>query len=136
MATVDAELLRQATQSAAQLKIVSETSVRPAGQTDAAIWTLDEAYYPDLVQDAYVVVKAYVGGSFNITYREDWGGDSEWRCRWDRHENPHNARDHFHEPPSAETVRDREYPANFFDVLPIVFDGIERRLGEVWDDTP
>jgi hypothetical protein len=57
--------------------------------------------YPEPVVEAHVLVK-HVDRSdpqTNVIYEENWSGD-RWTCRWDRHENPHNTRDHFHHPPS------------------------------------
>lgn len=99
MGTVDTALLRRVAERAAGTKFVVETTVRPVEHPDAAVLSLDLTYYPDLVQSATLLVRTYTNGDFNVVYREDWGGGSEWRCRWDRHENPHNARDHFHQRP-------------------------------------
>lgn len=134
MATVDAELLRRVCQRLRGVKFVTETTVCPTAHPDSAVVALDGTYYPAGVRDAVLFVRAYRGGSFNIIYREEWGGTAVWTCRWDRHDNPHNTRDHFHEPPDATTVRDRSYPADFFAVIRIVLEAIEQRLGEIWDE--
>lgn len=57
--------------------------------------------YPEPVTEAHVLVK-HVDRSepkTHVTYEENWSGE-RWTCRWGRHENPHNDRDHFHYPPT------------------------------------
>lgn len=49
----------------------------------------------------------------HVTYEENWSGD-RWTCRWGRHENAHNAHDHFHYPPSPdENEEPYAYDADF-----------------------
>jgi hypothetical protein len=57
-------------------------------------------------------------------------------CRWDRHDNPHSTRDHFHKPPEARTedAVDREYPTDLLAVFELVLDFVDRRLGDVWEN--
>lgn len=64
---------------------------------------LDPAYYPDPVTEVSLLVKHVDREAIktHVTYEENWSGD-RWKCRWDRHENDHNARDHFHYPPSPD----------------------------------
>lgn len=134
MGSVDETLLRRVAARAAAVKFVTGTAVCSVEHPDAARLTLDLTYYPDIVQDAALVVRTYTDGDFNVVYREDWGGSADWRCRWDRHDNPHNARDHFHHPPDCSSVRDHSHPADFFDVFREVLAFVQQRLGEVWDD--
>lgn len=71
----------------------------------------------------------------SVTYEENWSGD-RWTCRWDRHENDHNARDHFHHPPSPDDNEDPyAYDADLGrDVLlmetPIEF--VRERMNDLW----
>ena len=55
-------------------------------------------------------------------------------CRWDRHENPHNGRDHFHRPPAAQASEavDREYSIDLFAVLKEILTELDERVGEIW----
>lgn len=57
--------------------------------------------YPAPVTGAHLLVKHVERSEpkTHVTYEENWGGE-RWTCRWGRHENPHNDRDHFHQPPS------------------------------------
>ena len=55
--------------------------------------------------------------------------------RNEKHDNPHNARDHYHQPPRARTedAVDDAYPADFFDVIELILAQIDSRLGDVWE---
>lgn len=59
--------------------------------------------YPDPVTSATLRVKHVERKTIKtiVTYEEDWSGD-RWACRWGRHPNDHNSRDHFHHPPTPE----------------------------------
>ncbi len=63
--------------------------------------------YPDPVSDVLLNVEHVTGSSSktHVVYQEDWSGD-RWTCRWGRHENDHNSRDHFHHPPTPEGNED------------------------------
>lgn len=86
-----------------------------------------------MVEEAILTVRWYTNDDFKIHYQEDHG-DSAWKCRWDRHPNPHNTRDHFHAPPDALTPgEDATWPSDYRDVLAIVLSEIERRITDLWE---
>lgn len=95
------------------------------------------AYYPDPVTEVFLRVKHVDRSTVktSVTYQENWSGD-RWTCRWDRHENDHNARDHFHHPPSPDDNEDPyAYDADLGrDVLlmetPIEF--VRERMNGLW----
>ncbi|SEA33058.1 hypothetical protein SAMN04488065_2702 [Haloplanus vescus] len=92
------------------------------------------SYYPAPVDDATLTVRWYTNDDFTIHYRELHSGHT-WECRWDRHPNPHNTRDHFHPPPTAPTPGDDDsWPTDHCDVLQLVLDEIEDRIAALWDD--
>jgi len=64
---------------------------------------LDPQCYPDPVTDVSLRVKHVERTTVktHVRYEENWGG-ARWTCRWGRHENEHNDRDHFHYPPSPD----------------------------------
>lgn len=75
---------------------------------------LRPGYYPDPVTEATLRVKHVerTTAKTHVTYEENWSGD-RWTCRWGRHENTHNAHDHFHHPPSPdENEEPYAYDAN------------------------
>jgi hypothetical protein len=92
------------------------------------------SYYPASVDDATLTVRWYTNDDFTIHYREVHS-EHTWECRWDRHPNPHNTRDHFHPPPTAPTLGDDDsWPTDHRDVLQLVLDEIEDRIAALWDD--
>ncbi|WP_420871419.1 hypothetical protein [Halomicrobium salinisoli] len=91
------------------------------------------AYYPVTVEEGTLTVRWYATDDFKIHYREVHAGDT-WECRWDRHPNPHNAREHYHPPPDAGTPgEDTSWPSDHRDVLSLVLDEIEERIATLWN---
>jgi hypothetical protein len=101
---------------------------------DAVVAYFDNQFYPSWMDQVRLELRAYLDDSFSITYREEWAGQA-WMCRWDRHENPHSSRDHFHEPPDARTedAVDRDFPDDYMRVLEIILEFVDERLGTVWE---
>jgi len=96
--------------------------------------TFVASYYPRTVDDAQLTIRWYTNDDFKIHYREEYAGQA-WECRWDRHPNPHNTRDHFHPPPAAPTPgEDASWPTDHRDVLRLVLGEIEDRIAALWDD--
>jgi hypothetical protein len=94
---------------------------------------LAASYYPDAVERATLAVRWYTNDDFAVHYREAHATVT-WACRWDRHPNPHNTRDHFHPPPDAATPgEDASWPADPRDVLSRVLDDVERRIERLWE---
>lgn len=72
---------------------------------------------------------------FSIHYAEHYRTDGSWECRWDRHPNVHNARDHFHPPPDAPTPgADEGHPDEWRDVLATVLTRLDDRIEAFWGD--
>lgn len=91
-------------------------------------------YYPAGITETTLFVRWYTNDDFTIHYREHHD-DGDWECRWDRHPNPHNTRDHFHPPPDAATQGDDEtWPDDYRDVIGLVLDEIEARIHALWND--
>lgn len=90
-------------------------------------------YYPDTVS-ARFEIRWYRNDDFSFHYREV-REDSAWMCRWDRHPNAHNSRDHFHPPPAASRTDadDAQWPADHRDVSQLVLDRIEERIETLWE---
>jgi hypothetical protein len=96
--------------------------------------TFGQPYYPASVNKATLAVRWYTNDDFKIHYREVHA-TSVWECRWDRHSNPHNIRDHFHPPPTAPTLgEDASWPTDHRDVLRLVFDEIDQRIRTLWNN--
>jgi hypothetical protein len=90
-------------------------------------------YYPDEVS-ARFEVRWYRNDDFNVHYQEE-RQNSTWKCRWDRHPNAHNSRDHFHPPPSASRTdaNDAQWPGGHRDVIRLVLDRLAERIETLWE---
>ncbi|WP_251329458.1 hypothetical protein [Haloplanus pelagicus] len=92
------------------------------------------SYYPAPVDDATLTVRWYTNDDFTLHYREQYA-DHAWECRWDRHPNPHETRDHFHPPPDAPTPgEDATWPDDHRDVVALVLSEIEDRITALWSE--
>ncbi|WP_248299449.1 hypothetical protein [Halorhabdus amylolytica] len=70
-----------------------------------------------------------------VTSLETYIGELR-RFRFDRHDQNHNSRDHFHPLPDASTedAQDREFPTDLTTVIrDIVLPWVETRFGELWE---
>lgn len=113
---------------------VSQAVVTDASGHLALQVTFVPSYYPATVDDAQLTVRWYTNDDFKLHYREA-RPDHDWECRWDRHPNTHNTRDHFHPPPTAATPgEDASWPSDHRDVLTLVLDEIEARIAALWEE--
>lgn len=116
----------QATNQVAQATITDASGHLELGVAFAS------SCYPATIDEASLTVRWYTNDDFKIHYREVHP-DRAWECRWDRHPNPHNARDHFHPPSTAPTPGDdASWPADHRDVLRLVLEEVEERITELW----
>ncbi len=76
----------------------SDIQTRPESAPTAVIADYDLGYFPGGVTRAYLQIRWFETDDFSIQYSEQYQTDNEWECRWDRHPNDHNAREHFHPP--------------------------------------
>ncbi|WP_135854714.1 hypothetical protein [Halorussus salinus] len=124
------ELLRDRLETTRQ---VETTAITGDGHLELDVRLSDE-YYPRRVQTASLAVRWYENDAFKIHYREARTSD-DWECRWDRHRNPHNERDHYHPPPDASTPgEDASWPTDYREVLTLVLGEIEDRVQTLWDE--
>ena len=95
---------------------------------------LASEYYPTETA-ARFEIRWYRNDDFSVHYQEV-RPNSVWKCRWDRHPNPHNARDHFHPPPAASRTdaADNHWPADHRDVCQLVLDFVEERVTTLWEE--
>lgn len=132
---VDEELLRHLGRILGRLREVSETSLFPADRQESLVVGLDTDYYPEPIETVRLEIRVYTNGEFHISYLENYLGERR-HCRWDRHEQEHNSRDHFHPLPAASTenAEDREFPEDITTVIrQNVLPWVERRLGDLWE---
>lgn len=94
---------------------------------------LSDDYYPSDVF-ARLEIRWYRNDDFNFHYQEEQL-DSTWKCRWDRHPNVHNTRDHFHPPPAASRTdaEDAQWPIDHRDICRLILDDIEKRIETLWE---
>ncbi|KDE58435.1 hypothetical protein EL22_04805 [Halostagnicola sp. A56] len=94
---------------------------------------LEAERYPDSVTAARLDVRWFTTGDFSVHYVEEHEDGDRWECRWDRHLNTHNARLHFHKPPSAAAIADLELPSlHPLEVYSTVLTAIAQRIETLW----
>ena len=94
---------------------------------------LSSDYYPSH-SSVRLKIRWYRNDVFNIHYQEQ-RDEETWQCRWDRHPNVHNSRDHFHPPPVASRTeaQDADWPNDHREVCRLVLDYIEERIETLWE---
>lgn len=107
---------------------------RPEGNPDAIICRFDRGYYPVTLDDVSLDIVWYRNHDFNIHYRELYADTTTWECRWDRHPNDHNDREHYHPGPDASRsdATDESYPTDWRDVLERVLRETDERRRGFW----
>ncbi|GGL60552.1 hypothetical protein [Halocalculus aciditolerans] len=120
----------------ADLSLVETVQYFPSEKEDRVVAAFDHRYYPDVVDASRLELRLRLNGDFNVQYFEEWAGE-QWSCRWDRHPNTHNTRDHFHVPPtpSEAAAVDASYPPDPTAVLRCVLETVERRINDLWTAT-
>lgn len=114
--------------------MVATTEFDPDGSEPTVLRApFDMARYPATVEAARLDVRWFTGGDFSMHYVETLADGDRWECRWDRHPNSHNARLHFHRPPTGDDVDDLEMSAAHpLDVTATVLAAVERRIEGHW----
>lgn len=132
---VDDRVMRDVADEWRGLGWVSEISVRPHNRPNKVVVNLESDYYPSDVRRVFVEFEVLVNGDFFVTYREVRERQSDdYQCRWDRHDNDHNSRDHFHEPPGCDDARDRDdFPKYPFEMTELVLEFVEKRRGTAFE---
>lgn len=111
----------------------SGVEFQPAHAPNSVVAEYDLGYFPPSVTRAYLDLRWYVTDDFNIHYSEQYDDGDQWECRWDRHPNEHNTREHFHPPPTAEKPgEDAEFPWEWQDVLTLVLEELDARVQSFW----
>lgn len=96
------EVLRRVARKLGEISLVSQVNPFPSNKPGTVEVVFDETAYPKQISRVYVDIELQLNGSFYIHYVEEWERERK-ECRWNRHENPHNARDHYHPFPAATT---------------------------------
>lgn len=112
---------------------IDRVDVFPAEKPDRIVAEFADFLYPDPVTAARLELRLRLNDDINIVYLEDWSGE-RWECRWDRHENDHDAREHFHPPPTVTTgpATDIDLPLDPNRSVHIALQFIEDRIRDLW----
>ncbi|MDB2265980.1 hypothetical protein PM025_18100 [Halorubrum ezzemoulense] len=133
--SVDEATLRYLARAFGRRTEVCRTSLFPTTKLESLIVTLDVEYYPERIDAVSLEIRAYTNGDFHVSYHETRAG-ARRGCRWDRHDQPHNARNHYHPLPDAGTAAavDRNYATDLTRVLEeTVFPWVDERVGTLWE---
>lgn len=132
---VDEATLRYLSRAFGRRSEVRRTSLFPSTKPESLVVPLDTEHYPENVDIVSLELRACTTGDFHVSYREVHAGDRR-RCRWDRHDQPHSARDHFHPIPDAAAVVDRSYATDLTRVIEgTVLPWVDERVGVLWEST-
>ena len=132
---VDTEILDRIAAHLARSTRFGDVQSRPPYAPNAVVADYDLGYFPGGVTRASLRIRWFETDDFSIHYAEQYQSGDSWECRWDRHPNDHNARDHFHPPPDASTPgEDREYPTDWRDVLAMVLTRLDDRITAFWSE--
>ncbi|MFP8890675.1 hypothetical protein ACLI4U_13000 [Natrialbaceae archaeon A-CW2] len=132
---IDTEILDRVAAHLARSERFADIQTRPSYAPNAVVAEYDLGYFPSGVTRAYLRLRWFETDDFSIHYSEQYRTDDSWECRWDRHPNDHNTREHFHPPPVAPTPgEDAEYPDEWRDVLATVLTRLDDRIKAFWDE--
>lgn len=132
-ADLNEELMRIIGSRLGSSDVVDRVDKFPTAKPDRIVATFDDAVYPAPVSAARLELRLRLNDDINISYIEDWAGD-RWECRWDRHDNNHNTREHFHPPPTVTTATamDVDLPADPNRAVQIALRFVEDRIRNLW----
>jgi len=113
----------------------ADVQSRPEYAPHAVVAEYDLGYFPGGVSQASLRIRWFETDDFNIHYAEHYRTGNSWECRWDRHPNDHNAREHFHPPPNASTPgEDRDFSDEWRDILATVLTHLDERIEAFWNE--
>lgn len=94
--------------------------------------TLSGDYYPSAVS-ARLEIRWDRNDDFSLQYQET-RQDETWGCRWNRHPNTHNSREHFHPPPTADHigVQDAVWSNDHREMCQRVLGYVKERIEALW----
>ena len=132
---VDTEFLDRIAAHLARSDRFDDIRTRPPYAPNAVVAEYNLGYFPNGIKRAYLRIRWFETDDFSIHYSEQYRTGDGWDCRWDRHPNDHNTREHFHPPPDAPTPgSDETYPDDWRDVLTTVLARLDERIDAFWDD--
>ena len=131
----DRQTLRLLERRLADEPLVARTEFHPDSDEPRELHaSVDTERFPPSIEDVRLDIRWYATDDFSVHYVETATSDERWECRWDRHPNSHNARLHFHRPPSADEPTDVELSSlHPLDVLATVLAAVEDRIERRWE---
>lgn len=131
-APIDRAVLQRLQSRLDDTRLVASATLVDAGRVHLRV-TVASEYYPG-ERTGRLEIRWYRNDDFSIHYRETEPG-AVWECRWDRHPNSHNTRDHFHPPPDASRAdsTDARWPPDHRDVCRTVFGYLDERIETLWE---
>ena len=129
----DRQTLRLVETLLADEPLIATTEYEPDSYEPRILHALcEQNRYPATVESARLDIRWFASGDFSLHYIETMDVD-RWKCRWDRHTNPHNARLHFHQPPDGDDIINLTWTSlHPIDVLSTVIAAIEQRIDQHW----
>ncbi len=132
---IDTEILDRIAAHLARSNRFDNIETQPPYAPNAVIANYDLGYFPSGITRAYLRIRWFETDDFSIHYSEQYQTGNSWECRWDRHPNDHNTRDHFHPPSDASTPgEDAAYSKDWRDVLATVLTNLDDRIEAFWDE--
>jgi hypothetical protein len=106
----------------------------PAYAHNGVVTDVDSGYFPAAIERAYLRIRWFETDDFNIHYSEQYRDGTTWDCRWDRHPNSHNDREHFHPAPDAMTPgEDMDFQRDWREVISGILSELDERIQSFWD---
>ncbi|ELZ31385.1 hypothetical protein C474_08787 [Halogeometricum pallidum JCM 14848] len=131
---IDTEILDRIAAHLTRSARFDDVKARPAYALNAVIADYDLGYFPGGVTRASLRIRWFETDDFSIHFSEHYRTGDSWDCRWDRHPNDHNTREHFHPPPDASTPgTDDDYPEEWRNVLAVVLSRLDERINAFWN---
>ena len=132
-APVDFEILRTMYSRLRKTERFESAELEPKYAPNSLVLRYDLRYFPSFVEEAFLEIRWYTNDDFNIHYEERYTDGEKWKCRWDRHPNQHNSREHFHPPPDASTPgEDASFPEDWRDMVSFVLEELDGHIRGFW----
>ncbi len=132
-ASIDFEILDKLYSRLRGDERLEKAELMPEYAPNSLILQYDLQYFPSFVVGSSLQIRWYTNDDFNIHYEEEYKDGDTWKCRWDRHPNSHNNREHFHPPPNASTPGENSsYPTDWRDMISLVLDELDSHIQGFW----
>lgn len=133
-APIDSDVLDRLGHRLAGSERFENVDFRPEYAPNSVVLSFDLGYFPAGVEQVSLHVRWYENDDFSFHYVEHWEDSDRWECRWDRHPNTHNTREHLHPPPDAATPgTDESYPDDWRDVVVAVLQELDAHIEAFWE---